>query len=173
MSLSKRCLPVGVNFGVHTLGARTEKRTFMLSTFMLFIFITGLFLAIFPGFSSGRASKREMCGFQFQTSDTIFFIYELMKMTSLTTYHETPLCPVEKEDSCISYLLYNCVFRFLGKGQLSVSVLARNPQCTPKFYTSGKPRLLCERVLCAQVPMVMADLFPAVHQPGGTGGQLL
>ena len=95
MSLSKSPLPVGVNFGVHTLGARTEKRTFMLSTFMLFI--TGPFLAIFPDFSSGRASKRVMCGFQFQTSDMIFFIYELMKMTSLTTYNETPLCPVEKK----------------------------------------------------------------------------
>lgn len=97
ISLSKRHSPVVVNFGVHKLGARTEKRTFMLSTFMLFIFITGLFLAIFPGLSSGRAIKREVCGFQFQTSDTIFFIYELMKIISLTMYHETPLCPVEKK----------------------------------------------------------------------------
>ena len=77
-----------------------------------------------------------------------------------------------EKDSCIAYLLYNCVFRYLGKGQLSVSVLTRNPQCTPKLYTSGKPRLLCERMLRARVPMVMADLFPAVYQPGGTGGQL-
>lgn len=91
MSLNKRRSPVVVNFGVHTLEARTE------TTFMLFICITELFLAIFPGFSSGRAIKREMCGFQFQTSDTIFFIHELMKMTSLTMYHETPLCPVEKK----------------------------------------------------------------------------
>lgn len=171
MSLNKRRSPVVVNFGVHTLEARTKKRTFMLSTFMLFIFTTELFLAIFPGFSSGRAIKREMCGFQFQTSDTIFFIHELMKMTSLTMYHETPLCPVEKKTVAFPTSFITVSLDSWGKVS-SVFPSWQEIQCTPKFCTSGKPRLLCECVLRARVPTVMADLFPAVHQPGGTGGQL-
>lgn len=170
MSLSKRPLPVGVNFGVHTLGARTEKRTFMLSTFMLFI--TGPFLAIFPDFSSGRASKRVMCGFQFQTSDMIFFIYELMKMTSLTTYNETPLCPVEKKTVAFPTCFITVSLDSWGKVNSVFPSWQENPQCAPQFCTSGKPRLLCERVLRARVPTVMADVFPAVHQPGSTDSQL-